>query len=1037
MKKITILFSCLLFLLCFFGGNVKAQLFTEQFNYTSTGTLAGDSIIKISGTGTPTSGIWRGHSGYTGTAPNLVPTNPQLQTATSLTYSSAPTLGGSSTLATTGLDINASFTAQTTGSVYASAIVSLATAQATGDYFLHLGQTSSVTATWNVTNFSARVFAKSSGAGFVLGFTRTSTAPTYGTTVYPFNTPIFIVVKHTFVTGTINDVVSMYVYTGNTNPPATEPGVADFLVNTETGTDPAEISKFVIRQGTAANAPTGSIDYVRVGTAWTDVTSFSATATLIANPTTITDFGSVNTNANSTASSYTLTASNLTADVTVTAPTNFQVAKGVAGTYASSVTYTIAELATAQTVGVRFAPTSGTAGVKSGNVTHSGFATTTVAVSGTETIPTPTLVANPTTIADFGSVNNGANSTASSYTLTATNLTANVTVTAPANFQVAKGVAGTYASSVIYTVAELATVQTVGVRFSPVSGVNGAKAGNITHSGFASVNVALSGTETGNAAPTPTLVANPTTIPDFGSVNNGVNSTASSYTLTATNLVADVTVTAPANFQVAKGVAGTYASSVTYTIAELATVQTVGVRFSPTSGTNGAKSGNITHSNFPTTNVAVSGTEAGNMATLVANPTTITNFGSVNNGANSTASSYTLTATNLTANVVVTAPANFQVAKGVAGTYASSVTYTVAELATVQTVGVRFSPTSGLNGAKSGNITHSGFASVNVAVSGTEAGNVATLVANPTSLANFGSVNNGSNSSNATYTLTATNLTSNVTVTAPTNFRVSKDNGTTFAQTVSYTVADLATVQTVTVRFSPISGLNGAKSGSITHSGFATTTVSVSGTETGNTGTLTPQINVKQGATTIASGGNYVYPAAQTSVTFTIENLGNINLALNSINTTGTNATEFTIIQPASNIAGSANTTFIVNITPTSSGNKSAVLNIPSNDPTTPNYTINLSASNVTSLPSQLQVGELNVYPNPSNGIFRINIKGEASRKISAQIFDVKGVFVGETKGETSQEGIFDVDFSKLTAGIYNIVLQVGKEKILKRVVID
>ncbi len=1031
MKKFFYFFSCLLLMLFGTISTTKAQLLTEQFSYG----VNADSLTLASAQS------WSAHSNGQGGA---TPLNPVQYTLTSLSFGSAPTLGGKLTFNNVGQDVNRTFSATgvNSGTLYVSMIVNLATCGTTGDYFFHISPTIIGS------TFMGRIGAKANGAGYELGIAKGGSSGTtlvYNTTtptVLSFGTSYFVVVKYDFGANTTlaDNTASIFVFT--TTVPVTEPTA---YVSTPTGTGSVlTLSKICIRQGTASNNVTGSLDYIRVGTAWADVTSFgAATPSLIANPTTITDFGSINTNATSTASSYTLTASNLTADVTVTAPANFQVAKGIAGTYASSITYTVAELATAQTVGVRFAPTSGTAGAKSGNITHSGFASVTVAVSGTETIPTPTLTSNPTTIANFGSVNNGANSTVSSYTLTATNLTASVVVTAPANFQVAKTTTGTYASSITYTVAELATAQVVGVRFSPISGINGVKSGNITHSGFtpsATTDVAVSGTETGNVAPTPTLTSNPTSIANFGSINNGANSTASSYTLTASNLVAGVTVTAPANFQVAKGVAGTYASSITYTIAELATAQTVGVRFSPTSGTNGAKSGNITHSGFTpsaTTDVAVTGTETGNTATLMANPTTITNFGSVNNGANSTASSYTLTATNLVNSVVVTAPANFQVAKGIAGTYASSITYTIAELATMQTVGVRFSPTSGLNGAKSGNITHSGFASVTVAVAGTEANNPATLIANPISLMNFGSVANGANSTNQTYTLTATNLLSNVTVTAPPNFQVSRD-GTNFGTTASYTVADLQTVQTVTVRFRPISGVNGAKSGNITHSGFAGTNVAVTGTETGNAGALVPTINVKQGTTTIASGGNYMYPAGQTTVTFTIENLGNINLALNTITDAGANAAEFTIIQPAvSNIAGGANTTFIVNITPTSTGNKSAVLTIPSNDTNTPNYTINLSASNVTALPTQLQVGELNVYPNPSNGNFRIKIGGEASRKVSAQVFDAKGILVNELKGETEEEGIFNVDFSKLPAGVYNIALQVGKEKILKRIVIE
>jgi len=121
-------------------------------------------------------------------------------------------------------------------------------------------------------------------------------------------------------------------------------------------------------------------------------------------------------------------------------------------------------------------------------------------------------------------------------------------------------------------------------------------------------------------------------------------------------------------------------------------------------------------------NIVVEGTVVGG-ATLAANPTSLSAFGNVDNGSFSSVQEYTLTAGNLSADVVITAPANFQVSKTSTGGFASSITYTVAEFGASQTVFARFAPASGLNGTKSGNITNvSGTASTNVAVSGTETG---------------------------------------------------------------------------------------------------------------------------------------------------------------------------------------------------------------------------------------------------------------------------------------------------------------------------
>jgi trimeric autotransporter adhesin len=76
-----------------------------------------------------------------------------------------------------------------------------------------------------------------------------------------------------------------------------------------------------------------------------------------------------------------------------------------------------------------------------------------------------------------------------------------------------------------------------------------------------------------------------------------------------------------------------------------------------------------------------------------------------------------------------------------------------------------------------------------------------------------------------TYVLSAGNLTNNTTLTVTGPFSISKDN-TTFANTLSYTVADLATNQTVYVKFTPTAV--GNANGAIVHASAGATSVSLS-----------------------------------------------------------------------------------------------------------------------------------------------------------------------------------------------------------------
>ncbi|MFC1224215.1 lamin tail domain-containing protein [Pedobacter sp. BG31] len=195
---------------------------------------------------------------------------------------------------------------------------------------------------------------------------------------------------------------------------------------------------------------------------------------------------------------------------------------------------------------------------------------------------TPVLSASNTALV-FGDQNINSNSTAQSYTLGGSNLTANVAVNATAPFSVSKDNV-TFSNAISYTTAEVAASPLVYVRFSPT--VAGNASGNITNTstGTSAVNVAVSGNGLSSI-----LTVNQTAF-DFGSQNTGTNSTAQTFNLSATGLTDVVNVTTTAPFYLSKDNV-TYSTSLVYTVAELATSKTVSVRFIPT--TTGPESGNI------------------------------------------------------------------------------------------------------------------------------------------------------------------------------------------------------------------------------------------------------------------------------------------------------------------------------------------------------------------------------------------------------------------------------------------------------------
>ena len=114
-------------------------------------------------------------------------------------------------------------------------------------------------------------------------------------------------------------------------------------------------------------------------------------------------------------------------------------------------------------------------------------------------------------------------------------------------------------------------------------------------------------------------------------------------------------------------------------------------------------------------------------------------------------------------------------------------------------------------------------------------------------------------------------------------------------------------------------------------------------------GAATPaqEINVKQGATTIVTGGTYTLSSPVSTLiptTFTVENLGTANtLNISSATLSGPNAADYSVASSPSTVAALSTGNLVVNFTPSVAGTRTAVLTIASNDADEPSYVINLN----------------------------------------------------------------------------------------------
>jgi hypothetical protein len=157
------------------------------------------------------------------------------------------------TLGSSGQDVRRAFAPSVAGdSVFMASAMTLASASATGDYFIHLGDDST-------SNFYSRIYARTIGAGFQLamGTSSGATGLVYGTEL-PFAPPFTLLARYDIIAGLANDTGALFI-----NP--TSPlGASDtpYVDALNVGTDATTISSVSLRQG--GNTPFGTVSSITI-----------------------------------------------------------------------------------------------------------------------------------------------------------------------------------------------------------------------------------------------------------------------------------------------------------------------------------------------------------------------------------------------------------------------------------------------------------------------------------------------------------------------------------------------------------------------------------------------------------------------------------------------------------------------------------------------------------------------------------------------------------------------------------------------------
>lgn len=162
--------------------------------------------------------------------------------------------GNAAKMVSTGEDVYKFLTRSIhTGSFYVSFMVKIDSAQ-TGDCFFHLGDS-----TVNNSTRVAQVFAKDSAGKVAFGLSKTgNNNEVYTPAKYSRNVIYLIVVKYTFVAGSNNDLVSLFVIEPPDCAPTIEPSPT--LGPFGGSGDASNIGKVILQQGAGSKGPYLVID---------------------------------------------------------------------------------------------------------------------------------------------------------------------------------------------------------------------------------------------------------------------------------------------------------------------------------------------------------------------------------------------------------------------------------------------------------------------------------------------------------------------------------------------------------------------------------------------------------------------------------------------------------------------------------------------------------------------------------------------------------------------------------------------------------
>lgn len=491
----------------------------------------------------------------------------------------------------------------------------------------------------------------------------------------------------------------------------------------------------------------------------------------------------------------------LTGNVTVTPPADYEISTGTGASFVATNPITITQVGGVVNQNIYVRLKAGlTAGQYNENIvlTSSGATTQNVACTGIISV----ITVSPATLSGFKYTIGLGPSTDQSFTVSGASLTADISIIPSTYFEISTSSGSSFLSSnPIKLTAVDGTVNptTIYVRLksglpigtAPASGVE-----NITSSslGAASKNVACTGT----VVDVPIIATSTHALTGFTySVGSGP-SAEKTFIITGTNLLGNITVTPTTNFEISTGSGASFVATNPISLTPNAdgdVSTTVYVRLKAGLGANIYEPENVVLSSSGATskNVACSGNINGPNITISTGALAgfLYKKGSPTwSGGPSPAQSFTVSGTALTAKIVLTAPANYEISKLPGNGYASSLTLAKdgAGVVNSTTIYVRLKKGLGAGTYISGlydngvvlpdlAATSTGAITKNIACSGAVVGNTATISTSRAALSGFSYELGHGPSDEQSFVVSGASLAADITITAHADYEISKTSG--------------------------------------------------------------------------------------------------------------------------------------------------------------------------------------------------------------------------------------------------------------------